>query len=382
LGLRDKLTVGAIRVSKENRNYSATRGAETREVLSRANASLKLLENGTDGTESYGYIEHWQEASSTAYQLVADLGTTSDDLLIVSFDTPFLFLGELLQGLHNAHYVHIPRSTGLLHDPAYQQRISAEKHAYSLPSYKGQNILGAISPYMKRHLMDDYGVRGGKMKPIYNGVLMNDHEKYTTSEVNKAVTDVGLTPDDKFILAYGRAHEYKGFHTMLKALALMDNPPAFVLIAASNQKSNSYVDSLKKLIKENSLTGKLITHFDQSLPLLLQQAPSLQAVVVPSLKEPFGLIPVENFANPYSVAPVIAAESGGLTMQVLNGVTGLTYKPGSAPQLADCIAYACKMDSEERDRLKIKAMGHVRENFDYSHNIEFFMSDLVNIGNL
>ena len=59
------------------------------------------------------------------------------------------------------------------------------------------------------------------------------------------------------------------------------------------------------------------------------------ACVVPSLYEPFGIVPLEAMA---CGTPVIASRTGGLQYTVIDSKTGYLVSPGDASEMADRIA--------------------------------------------
>jgi glycogen(starch) synthase len=73
------------------------------------------------------------------------------------------------------------------------------------------------------------------------------------------------------------------------------------------------------------------------------------AVVVPSLYEPFGLVALEATA---AGAPLVVARSGGLAEVVRDGVTGLTFPAADVAALADSVTATLRDQVGARRRVR------------------------------
>lgn len=381
--LGSKLNILPIFTSTSNPNYQPQFFSQTQETITSNGGEIVPIGNLTDGMESFGYAEHWEAACNAAIQAIKDLCIKDGRNLIVSFDTPFVFLHQMLEQMSSEmeiFHVHIPHSTGILHDPSYIARVRAEKKSFTGITTSNFGALGSTCSFMKNHLAEAYGVDKQKIIPLTYGVLGSEYSSVDPNVVKQTTESLGIEEGEKFVLAYGRAMPYKGFHIFLDALTkIKESSLKFVLIAAAREGSNEYTESLQKIIDEYELQGKLITHFDLSLPRILQRSPQLAAVVVPSLEEPFGLIPIENFANPYSIAPVIASSVGGLQEQIIDGYNGYTFTPGDSEDLARKIQEVLAMSPLNRISMKKVAFEIAREKYNYESNIITFLSYVLSL---
>jgi glycosyltransferase involved in cell wall biosynthesis len=381
LGLGPKLNVIPIFTAPSNPNFQQDFFLETLNFISTNKGVVIPIDNGTEGMETFGYFEHWEMACKNAVQIVRELCIANGTHLLVSFDTPFILLHELLGDSslkEQFFHAHVPHSTGLIHDPDYRMRIETERTAFVDITSSPSGALGSTCDYMKKHLLQDYGADERRIIPLTYGTLTEDYHRINQSRIEQTVRALGIEEGEKFVLAYGRAMPYKGFHIFLESLAkLRESSVKFVLIAAARDGGNDYIDSLQKIMDDYGLRGKLITHFDSTLPYILQQSHQLAAVVVPSLAEPFGLIPVENFANPFSTAPVIASAVGGLGEQIEDGVNGFTFEAGNADDLAKKIQIILQMDDTNRKAIKKTAFDRARERNDLEKNVSTFFSHIL-----
>ena len=61
--------------------------------------------------------------------------------------------------------------------------------------------------------------------------------------------------------------------------------------------------------------------------------------------------------------PVVVADHGGATEQVLAGETGWLFTPGDPETFADALEEALTLNVEQRETLAVRASAHVRENY-------------------
>jgi glycosyltransferase involved in cell wall biosynthesis len=368
-GYGPRLRVGAVETARCNPDFRPEWYARARECIEGAGGRILPVPNGTHGRDRYGGVQEWRRSSAEAAERVLADGPRPK--LVLSFDVPFVDLVRRLAGAEGVVHVHVPRSTGLLHEPENEARLRLEREA--LEHARSDNTrIGATGEHMRQHLRGDYGVREEDLILLRNGA----------GPVPFAATDSGtrlpFTPSSEgFVLAYGRAAPYKGFHVLLEALArLGDTRPDCILIATERGGNRAYVDQLRQTWAAYGISGAFLTEFDPVLPQLLQASSHLRAVVVPSLSEPFGLIPAECFLNPECTTPVIASATGGLAEQVIDGETGFTFAPADAQGLADCIHSASTLTREERRALKRRAEARAKTRFDYGRNIESFLREI------
>jgi glycosyltransferase involved in cell wall biosynthesis len=139
------------------------------------------------------------------------------------------------------------------------------------------------------------------------------------------------------LLLIGRFNSWKGQAILLKAIAQL---PADVrervsvrLVGSVFGDQNHFADELVRMVEDEGLSGVV-----EILPFTTDPSHHYSwsdVVVVPSTKqEPFGLVAIEGMAAGRSV---IAANHGGISEIVVNGVTGTFVVPGSVASLAAAI---------------------------------------------
>jgi glycogen synthase len=139
-------------------------------------------------------------------------------------------------------------------------------------------------------------------------------------------------PAGSTLLFAGRLEHEKGVQTLLHALPLVARriPPVRLRVVGRG----TYAAELERLAGAIGLSGRV--QFDGWVdPERLRELyVSSNAVVIPSLYEPFGLVALEAMA---CGVPVIASDTGGLQELVENEVTGIRFPPGDHVALAEVI---------------------------------------------
>jgi glycogen(starch) synthase len=91
--------------------------------------------------------------------------------------------------------------------------------------------------------------------------------------------------------------------------------------------------------------------------------PAVDAVVLPSRYEPFGIVALEAAA---AGAPLVASTAGGLGEVVLDGETGLSFAPGDVAGLAGAVAAALDDPAAAARRVKA-ARRRLGSDFGWDH---------------
>jgi glycogen(starch) synthase len=138
--------------------------------------------------------------------------------------------------------------------------------------------------------------------------------------------------DDRSIVYTGRLEYEKGVHTLLAAMpAILVGCPTARLVVAG---AGSYDRELREL--RMSLGLQRHVQFTGWLPEdeLLALYTSADVIAVPSIYEPFGLVPLEAAAL---TTPVVVAAVGGLVETITDGATGTTFVSGDSAALAAAV---------------------------------------------
>jgi glycosyltransferase involved in cell wall biosynthesis len=169
---------------------------------------------------------------------------------------------------------------------------------------------------------------------------------------------------DKVILFVGFLGKRKGVDYLVKAANIVvnkynDKEALFLLVGrAVSEEYFGYLCSLIRnygLEKNIKFTGRIA--FDDLKALYVSSA----VFVLPSLEEGFGLVVTEAMA---SGRPVIGTKTGGIPMQIQNGVNGFVVEPANEEQLAEKIEYLLH-NRGERERMGANSRKIALEKFDW-----------------
>jgi glycosyltransferase involved in cell wall biosynthesis len=337
----------------------------------RVGATVLPVDNGTKGQVRFGGVEAFtQVGESTTATLVERVLPHASPLAVVLFDVPFLGVARGLPAEVLTRVVVVPRSTGLLHDPANAARIRFERQHLKLLAARGGGI-APISRYMRTHLRRDYDVPDSALLDLPDGMTAEEW-RYRPSQP----VPLPEPAQAGYLFAYGRAQPYKGWDDLIDALSRLTGDgirvPHAILAAVTDQpQPNGYQAHLAQRIRARGLSATLLTRFDPDIRRYLTH-PALRAVVVASRTEPFGRVPLEAYA--LGAGPVVATTAGGLAEQVVDGVTGFTAAPADPASLAAAIARALSLDDTDRNRMREGATAFARTHFDHQQAVRGFFA--------
>ena len=234
------------------------------------------------------------------------------------------------------------------------------KKPYNRVMTKGKKVI-AVSNFVKKHIMDNYGVPESKIQVIHRGA---DTQKFDPQNVKKQQIEAlkkeyGIEKEKPIITLVGRLTTWKGQMVLLSALAQMQQKKVYCLLVGSDQGRVQYTEKLKEQIKElpKETEVKLIPSC-ANMPALY----ALSTVVVnPSLEpEAFGRVVTEAQAMGKIV---VASGHGGAAETIKDGKTGFLFPAGDVKALAKTLDDVLTMPSTKRKVIEQAGIQSVRENF-------------------
>jgi glycosyltransferase involved in cell wall biosynthesis len=163
---------------------------------------------------------------------------------------------------------------------------------------------------------------------VYNGT--NSHTSGMRQETRRAL---GLDEEKFVFLFLGRLNKWKGQGLFLEAareVCASQKAVRFIVSGDCPPGQDHYRDEFLSQVSASGIEDQISwLGFQEKIDPLLS---ACDALVVPSLSpEPFGLVAIEAMA---AGLPVIAANHGGLSEIVTDGITGLHFDPGDRADLA------------------------------------------------
>jgi len=201
----------------------------------------------------------------------------------------------------------------------------------------------AVSQANRQMLIEQEGVPPSKIEVIHNGILLERFEEAARHSAAAIRQGLGLT-GEIVLTVPGRLSWQKGQRQVLAALpaiSLAISQRIVLLLAGEGpDKGQLELEAVRLGVRERVL----LLGFRDDLPRVLAAS---DAVVLPSLMEPFGQVLVEAMAVGF---PVVATATAGPAEIVTDGVDGLLVPPGSAERLAGAVIRLLN-DSALADRL-------------------------------
>jgi glycogen(starch) synthase len=160
------------------------------------------------------------------------------------------------------------------------------------------------------------------------------------------------------LLYFGRLEYEKGVHDLIAALPRIRRayPGTRLLVAGTGTALDQLVAAVEthRVRRSVTFTGHLP---DADLAALLR---AVDAVVLPSRYEPFGIVALEAAA---AGAPLAASTAGGLGEVVIDGETGVSFAPGDVAALAAAVGavLADPAAAARRARVARKRLGSAFE---------------------
>ncbi|KAI9132266.1 glycosyltransferase [Acaryochloris sp. CCMEE 5410] len=196
----------------------------------------------------------------------------------------------------------------------------------------------ATSPQERDYLRSHVSTKGNiEVIPCGTDTQRFQHQNSTALRQK-----LGIRDETKLILYVGRFDPRKGIETLVRAVG---NPEVqhhqnvkLIIVGGSRsgEKDSQEQNRIRAIVNELGLQDQVIFAGRIDHEHLSAYYTAADLCVVPSLYEPFGLVPIEAMA---CGTPVIASAVGGLKFTVVHGQTGLLVPPKAVDELAHAIDY-------------------------------------------
>jgi len=224
---------------------------------------------------------------------------------------------------------------------------------------RGSSRVIAISTAAKS-LLVSLGVPDGKIAVIPLGV---DTSVFNTATESSTLREELGLEGSTVILFIGRMEDVKGVDVLLAAFSMVrKNHPSTRLLLVGGGAQKARYEALASDLGVSSSTTFVGAVSREMLPRYLDLA---DVFVLPSLKEPFGLVGLEAMAKG---KPVVASAVGGIP-DFVGPETGLLVKEGSPKELAAAIERLAT-DPSLRARLGAAGRSLVGQRFSYTRVAE------------
>ncbi len=213
------------------------------------------------------------------------------------------------------------------HQGWVRQHPQSDIHAVEGAMVQRADRLITCSDYMRTHVSKVFSVRPSRITVIPNGIDPGDLERCELDLPAARARYAG--PSERLVLMVGRLMFEKGFHLALDALAQIAahrRDVRFVIAGAGMAEKELRCQARRLGLDER---GSFLGSVPSELLHALYRVADV--CVVPSLYEPFGLVPLEAMA---CGCACIVADTGGLREIVpSDGSVGLRFRAGDSRSL-------------------------------------------------
>lgn len=203
----------------------------------------------------------------------------------------------------------------------------------------------AVGQFIKQALVDNEGIRAGRIEVIYNGIDPAPIADAQCEETRRSVrSELGIGPEQTVALQVARFHPVKDHALSLRAFAgaARENPQAVLVLAGDGDKFQEAESTAASF----GIDGRVrFLGVRTDVPRLMAAA---DLFVLSSLSEGISLTLLEAMGG---ALPIVATEVGGNGEVVVHGETGLLSPRG------DSDALAANLSALFRDPPRRAAMG-------------------------
>ncbi|GAX43185.1 group 1 glycosyl transferase [Tolypothrix sp. NIES-4075] len=361
---------------------------QAEQICSSLSGDMLYQLNGTQGDDMYVDLEQWKATSIGAANLAINYFQKHEFNIVFTNDPPYCgvsyFLFQQLSQYKGKkpNIVWIPHSTGLIHEKTKDEiRYNWERQAVGDANTYKECFIAYINDFMKNHLLCDFQASPDSLVSLTNGLPL--FENLTSSNPQEVIEKYGLPSDKDIVFATGRATKYKGFEYLVRAFAESQANHAAELVLlvtsfATSQTKNSYQDIVKEF-QELQVRGKVIHAFIPQEDLrAIFRLPNVKSIVVPSLSEPFGMIPLEVRHWCTDNAPVlVCSQADGLKELINQGEDGFLVDVENTSEFAQALTRAVNMSSEERKGFLSKGKEKLARKYNLPRNIADCILNIV-----
>lgn len=234
------------------------------------------------------------------------------------------------------------------------------KKYYNRVMTKGDRVI-AVSQFVARHIAEHYHVEESRLRTIHRGVDLSqfDPARVPRQRMVDLAAQWRVADDLPIIVMPGRITRWKGQHVLARALAALPHRNFLCLLVGDDMGHPQYRHEVEDLIHALGMGGHM--RFVGNTQHMAEAYMLADIVVAPSIEpEAFGRVLVEAQAMGRLV---IASDHGGACETIIEGKTGWRVKPDDVNALSYAVAKALQLSREEKERIGMQAMAHVREHF-------------------
>jgi glycosyltransferase involved in cell wall biosynthesis len=188
-----------------------------------------------------------------------------------------------------------------------------------------------VSNAVRQHILRDQPEACDSIVTLYNGIRLEPLLNLQTEPILRR--EFNIPPNAPVVGMVGRVSRWKGQSLLVEAAKIVQEvrPDVhFIAVGGVFDNETHYMDDFLRLVRERGLQQFHISDFRKDIPQVLA---SYDLFVLPSLEpDPFPTVIVEAQA---SAKPVVGAAHGGVPEMIIDGATGLLFRPNDPHDLAE-----------------------------------------------
>ena len=276
-----------------------------------------------------------------------------------------LYFGNLYAQLAKLLFRHV-QSVITLHSEGYSKAPPRSLLSRIKTNIEGwlnsrANARVAVSSAVARDYQDYFG--WDDVKVVYNGVATNSIPNQISGDERRVIRDsYGVGQEEFLIVVPARMIKKKGHIYLLRALAILKEKNQILTKAIFLGNKYGYYDDILRCISDCVLDKLVSLHPPLSHPSLFKLFLAADVVVLPSLREPFGIAAAEAMVTG---KPVILTKVDGFIELVGDSECALLVQPENPQELANAIL-RLMTEPELASILGVKGRERILANFDIS----------------
>lgn len=284
-----------------------------------ADESADLINDAQIRSLFSGYQSHSDSLESQKYGLPASIsGSLMERVKSYAFKAGSIAKNNKHSVIHAHDWLTFP--AGIAAKEASGRPLVAHIHATEFDRSAGDNVNGqvynielegfrwadaivAVSGRTKKKVVEKYGIPAEKIKVVYNGIEFGNN----SCQIEHSLDNLKKN-GNKIVLFVGRITMQKGpdYFVSMAEKVLSHEPNTFFVISGSGDMEGQMI----RMVASRGLSGKFIFCGFLRGEELARIYKAADMFVMPSVSEPFGLVPLEAMI---SEVPVLVSKESGVS---------------------------------------------------------------------
>jgi len=188
-------------------------------------------------------------------------------------------------------------------DRSGSDNVNKDIYNIELEGFRGADVIVAVSERTKKKVVSKYGISPNKVKVVYNGIEFSNNSAVIEHNLHELKRN-----GNKIVLFVGRITLQKGpdYFVSMAEKVLAYEPNTFFVISGSGDMESEMI----RMVASRGLSSKFIFCGFLRGKELDSVYKAADIFVMPSVSEPFGLVPLEAMI---SEVPVLVSKESGVS---------------------------------------------------------------------